>query len=119
MVYPDTISVYHKLRTSPVGQPMPSDFVLDCVVLSHNHKRPAARLKEHIVVYDYKAAKRTELPPFVLDWFIETYRLQGEEMIRARAKIWDLIGAVKELEKETWDREDAAEDLGSANRASS
>ncbi|KAK0636383.1 thioesterase-like superfamily-domain-containing protein [Bombardia bombarda] len=113
MVYPDKISVYHKLRVKPEGTPAPSAFMLDCIVLSHQHKRVAAKLEEDIVVYDYKKAGKTSMPPFMVDLFHDTYRLQQDEMIKARTRIWDLIEAVRTLEKETWDREDAVEDVGS------
>ncbi|KAM7186530.1 Thioesterase-like superfamily domain containing protein [Naviculisporaceae sp. PSN 640] len=114
MVYPDKISVYHKLRAQPEGNPAPSAFMLDCIVLSHQHRRIAARLEEDIVVYDYRSAKKTSMPGFMVDLFSKTYQMQLEEMIRARTRIWDLVEAVEALEKETWDRKDAVEDVGSA-----
>ncbi|KAK4448158.1 thioesterase-like superfamily-domain-containing protein [Podospora aff. communis PSN243] len=114
MTYPDKISVFHKLRSLPQGDPLPSNFMLDCIVLSHQHRRIAARLEEDIVVYDYKAARKTSMPDFMAALFAETYRLQEAETLRARTRIWDLISAVEALEKETWDRVDAVEDVGSA-----
>ncbi|KAK3370075.1 thioesterase-like superfamily-domain-containing protein [Podospora didyma] len=117
MVYPDKISVYHKLRIRPTGDPAPSAFMLDCIVLSHQHRRIAARLEEDIVVYDYKAARKTNMPPFMAELFSETYSLQEQAIVKARTRIWDLINAVEKLEKETWDRADAVEDLGSAKGA--
>ncbi|KAK3685378.1 thioesterase-like superfamily-domain-containing protein [Podospora appendiculata] len=112
MVYPDKISVYHKLRSAPEGNPAPSAFMLDCIVLSHQHRRIAARLEEDIVVYDYRAASKASMPPFMVDLFAATYRMQQEETAKARARIWELMEIVKTLEKETWDREDAVEDFG-------
>lgn len=118
MVYPDKISVYHKLRSRPEADPAPSSFMLDCIVLSHQHRRIAARLEEDIVLYDYRAARKTGMPGFMLDVLIETWELQEQETVRARTRIWELIGAVEKLEKETWDRPDAVEDLGSAKKSS-
>ncbi|KAK0652863.1 thioesterase-like superfamily-domain-containing protein [Cercophora newfieldiana] len=114
MVYPDKISVFHKLRSLPEGNPLPSAFSLDCIVLSHQHRRIAAKLEEDIVIYDYKAARKTSMPDFMANLFIDTYRQQEAETLRARTRIWDLISAVEALEKDTWDREDAVEDVGSA-----
>lgn len=114
MVYPDKISVYHKLRLKPRGDPASSAFMLDCVVLSHQHQRPAARLEEDIVVYDYRAAGKTAMPGFMLDLFRQTFEMQEAETVRARGKIWALIDAVEKLEKETWDRAGAVEDVGGA-----
>lgn len=117
MVYPDRISVYHKLRSKPEGNPAPSSFILDCIVLSHQHQRVAARLEEDIVVYDYKAGRKTSMPDFMADLFSETYNMQEETTFRARARIWDLISTVEALEKDTWDREDAVEDVGTAKHS--
>ena len=115
MVYPDKISVFHKLRTRPGRDPAPSVFMLDCIVLSHQHRRIAARLEEDIVIYDYKTAGKTAMPDFMQDMFSKTYDLQERELFRARTRIWELIGDVEALERETWNREDAAEDSGSAS----
>ncbi len=112
MTYPDRVSVYHKLRAPP--QASDTSLILDCVILSHRHRRVAARTEEDIVIYDYSAARKTAVPPFVLDVFRDTWRLQEEETRRARGRIRDLAGEVESLEKETWDREDAVEDLGAA-----
>lgn len=65
-------------------------------------------------MYDYRAAKKTSMPGFMADLFSRTYDMQLGEMVRARTRIWELIGTVEALEKETWDREDAVEDLGSS-----
>ncbi|KAI1080847.1 thioesterase-like superfamily-domain-containing protein [Whalleya microplaca] len=112
MTYPDKISVYHKLRAPPAASD--TSLVLDCVILSHQHRRVAARTEEDIVVYDYRKAAKTAIPPYALDVFRDTWRLQEEEVRRARARIWGLVGEVQGLERETWDREDAVEDLGAA-----
>src|SRR5690349_1675950 len=111
MVYPDKISVYHRLRTRPGGDPAPSSFYLDCIVLSHQHRRIACRLEEDIVIYDYKKAGKTSMPGFMLDMFEQTWELQEQETLRARRRISALHGAVQRLENETWNRPDAVEDM--------
>jgi hypothetical protein len=119
MVYPDKISVYHRLRARPTSgphQPAPSAFLLDCIVLSHQHRRVACRLEEDIVVYDYKKAGKTGMPGFMVDMFEQTWRLQEEEMVRARTRIAGLIEAVERLEGETWNRPDAVEDMGGSKK---
>lgn len=83
-------------------------------MLSHKHRRLAARLEEDIVVYDYRAGAKAALPAFAVEAFRETFQLQQAEMARAREKIWRLIGQVEELERETWDSENAVEDMGGA-----
>ncbi|KAK3308288.1 thioesterase-like superfamily-domain-containing protein [Chaetomium strumarium] len=128
MVYPDKISVYHKLRAKPEGDPAPSSFFLDCIVLSHQHRRVSCRLEEDIVIYDYKAGGKTSMPSFMVELFDQTWKLQEQETLRARTRIWDLIRAVERLEKETWtrtkltlsvgDRPDAVEDMGGSKDSS-
>jgi hypothetical protein len=119
MTYPDRISVYHKLRADPSSSSTPdnSAFALDCIVLSHNARRIAARLEEDIVIYDYRKAGKTAMPDYMVALFGETFRLQEQETRRARLRIWGLIAEVEELERETWDREDAVEDVGQAGKS--
>jgi hypothetical protein len=118
MVYPDTISVYHKIRPiklSSASSP-PTSFILDAVVLSHRHRRIAAKLEEDIVVYDYLAGKKAALPGFVAEAFRQTEQLQEEQMNISRERIAQLLDMVRDLEKETWDREGAVEDFGSSTK---
>ncbi len=115
MVYPDSISVYHKLVTQPPTDPSvtaPSSFRLDCVVLSHQHRRVACRLEEDIVVYDYRAAGKTPMPGFMLDVFAQTWAMQERAKRDARGRIGRLYEVVEGLEGETWNREGAVEEVG-------
>lgn len=112
MVYPDKISVYHKLRCKPEGNPAPSSFYLDCIVLSHQHRRIACRLEEDIVIYDYKKGGKTGMPGFMLELFQKTWELQEQATHNSRARISGLHQAVQQLESETWNKADAVEDMG-------
>ncbi|PMD50061.1 uncharacterized protein K444DRAFT_604507 [Hyaloscypha bicolor E] len=111
MTYPDHISVFHKLRSLP--SPDSSSFILDVLILSELHQRPAARCVEDIVVYDYKAGKKVNIRPFMMRAFEQTWRKQEEEKARVEKRIQEVESAVGELERETWNREGAVEDLGS------
>ena len=102
--------MYHKLRLKPEASH--TSLILDCVILSHRHRRVAARTEEDVAIYDYRAGRKTTMPPFVLDVFRDTWRRQEEEAARARGRIRDLTAQVEALEKETWDRDGAVEDLG-------
>ncbi len=93
-----------------------TSLILDCVILSHRHRRVAARTFEDIAIYDYREAKKTVLPDFMLDVLRDTWRRQEERAGWARERIWGLLKEVECLEKETWDRKDAVEDLGAARR---
>jgi hypothetical protein len=112
MTYPDRVSVYHRLRTLPLASD--SSLILDCIILSHKHRRVAAQTEEELVIYDYGAARKTTVPPFALDVFTDTWRRQEAEVKRSRERIWALVGEVEGLENETWNKEGAVEDLGSA-----
>lgn len=90
--------------------------ILDCIILSHKHRRIAARTYEDVAIYDYRKAKKTVLPDFMLDVLRDTWQKQEERAAWARERIWGLLKEVESLEKETWDREDAVEDLGVANK---
>lgn len=114
MTAPDRISVYHKLSTLP--ESTHTSLLLDCIILSHGHRRAAARTTEDIAIYDYREAKKTVLPDFMLDVLRDTWRQQEERAEWARGRIWDLLREVELLEKETWDREGAVEDSGTAGR---
>ncbi|KAF2260964.1 hypothetical protein CC78DRAFT_536000 [Lojkania enalia] len=111
MKYPDRVTVLHKLRKRP--EPNIDHFILDVLILSELHRRPAARCVEDIVVYDYKAAQKAPLEPFMVEKLQETFELQEQAKHYFGNKVLDLIGRVRKLEKGSWDRIDAKEDLGS------
>jgi hypothetical protein len=112
MKYPDRVTVLHKLRSEP--QLDTDHFILDVLILSELHRRPAARCVEDIVVYDYKLATKAPLYPFMVEKFKQTWALQEQAKETYGHRVTDLIRRTRELEKDSWDRPDAVEDLGSA-----
>lgn len=110
MTYPDHISVFHKLRSMPKASD--SSFVLDVMILSELHQRPAARCVEDIVVYDYKKGKKINIPPFMMAAFQKTWDAQEAEKARIEERLKDVIWAVRRTEQRSWDREGAVEDMG-------
>ncbi len=117
MVWPDKVSVFHKLREVPSATHPPDSFTLDVMILSENAQRPAARCFEDIVVYDYRKGRKTAMPPFVVDVFRETFRRQEEVKRVNLARVQQLLEAVRTLEMESWDREGAKEDFGAGGSA--
>ncbi|KAI0814321.1 thioesterase-like superfamily-domain-containing protein [Xylaria sp. FL0064] len=115
MTAPDAISAYHRLRIRP--EESHTSLILECIILSHTHRRVAARTIEDVSIYDYREAKKTVLPDFMIDVFHKTWRKQEERSDWARERIWGLLKEVDSLEKETWNRADAVEDLGAATQA--
>ena len=113
MTYPDRITVYHKLHS----RPSPSDFsfALDVMILSELHQRPAARCFENIVTYDYLQQKKTALPPWMLEQFVQTFDLQEAMKDKVGQKVRNILERVRALEKASWDRPDAVESFGPAS----
>lgn len=110
MAWPDKVSVFHKLRKIPKeGE---SSFVLDAMILSEREQRPAARCLEDIVVYDYRVGKKIALRPFMLDGFETIYREQEEAREKNTRRVLQILDDVRQMEKDSWDRADAKEDLG-------
>ena len=114
MKWPDRVTVLHKLRNKPT---MDMDhFFLDVLILSEKARRPAARCIEDIVVYDYRKAQKSRLLPFMIEKFSETFELQEQAKERCSMRVKTLLDRVRQLEKSSWDRADAKEDLGSAEQ---
>lgn len=110
MTYPDSISVFHKLSSPP--SPSSTSFLLDVLILSELHQRAAARAEEDIVVYDYRKGKKVEVRPFMRSVFERIWEEQEGEKRRVRARREEVEAMVRELERGSWDREGAVEDMG-------
>ena len=96
MTFPDRVTVLHKLVTKPDYS---SDrFYLEAVMYSEQHRRVAAKCFEDIVVYDYKAAKKAPLKPFMVDVMRATFELQEQRRQEAEKKVAELHAFVKEVE---------------------
>lgn len=114
MKWPDRISIYHKLRDEPTSGT--DSFILDVLIMSERHQRPAARCIEDVVVYDYFRGQKISLPPFMTTVFRDTWRLQEDAKRTNSERVVRLLGRIRELEKDSWDREGAVEDVGGASR---
>lgn len=115
MTWPDKITVYYKLTHAPPTDPNSarSTWDLSALILSEARQRPAARCHEDLTTYDYRLGKKTTtVPPFMLDQFQNTWRLQEEEKARWQGKVKEIEERVRELETGSWDRPDAVEDMG-------
>lgn len=113
MKYPDRVTVLHKLRDKPKSDT--DHFILDVLILSELHRRPAARCVEDIVVYDYKAARKSPMKPFMVKRLQETFDLQEQAKQTYGNKAMDLVNRTRKLEQDSWDRPDAKEDFGTAS----
>ncbi|KAL6887385.1 Thioesterase/thiol ester dehydrase-isomerase [Trichoderma longibrachiatum] len=96
MTFPDRVTVLHKLVTKPDYS---SDrFYLEAVMYSEQHRRPAAKCFEDIVVYDYRAAKKAPLKPYMVDVMRATFDLQEQRKQEAEKKVAELHAFAKEVE---------------------
>ncbi|KAF2717632.1 hypothetical protein K431DRAFT_232641 [Polychaeton citri CBS 116435] len=111
MKWPDRVTVYHKLTSAPT--PSTEALLLDVVILSEKHQRPAARVAEDCAIYDYVQGRKVKMHPFMLKAFKETWRLQEEAKRANTQRVRNILQRVRQLELESWDREGAVEDLGS------
>lgn len=111
---PGRVTVLHKLRNKTENGA--DHFILDVLILSEAHRRAAARCIEDIVVYDYRTAKKSALPPFMIEKFKQVYELQEQAKHKNNGRVRELLTRVRELEKSSWDRPDAVEDFGSAGK---
>ncbi|KAL2074193.1 hypothetical protein VTL71DRAFT_7971 [Oculimacula yallundae] len=112
MTWPDHISVFHKLSHLPTASD--SSFVLDVMILSELHQRPAARCVEDIAVYDYLKKQKATVRPFMLKAFEQTWAEQEAEKVRVEKRIKEIESTVKMIEKATWDRDGAVEEIGAS-----
>ncbi|EME39971.1 hypothetical protein DOTSEDRAFT_137200 [Dothistroma septosporum NZE10] len=112
MTYPDHVTIYHRLGTKPAEGT--DTFDLHVIILSELHQRPAARVVEDCVLYDYIKRKKTPIQPFMLEVLRETWRLQEITKRENSERVSSLLDRVRQLELQSWDRADAVEYMGSA-----
>ena len=96
MTYPDSVTVLHKLAEKPDYSS--DSIVLEAVILSDQHKRPAARCFEDIAVYDYQAAKRAPLKDFMVDELRKTYELQEQSKKEVERRVVQLHQELEQIE---------------------
>ncbi|TQV94029.1 hypothetical protein V2A60_002904 [Cordyceps javanica] len=95
ITFPDQVTVLHKLVKRPDST---SDRIfMEAVAYSHKHKRLAARFFEDIAVYDYRAAKKAPLKPFMVEQMQTMYELQDQRQLQTEQKVQDLLQSMEEL----------------------
>ncbi|KAM3465105.1 hypothetical protein NHJ6243_001904 [Beauveria neobassiana] len=96
MTFPDQVTVLHKLVTKPDDS---SDRILmEAVAYSHKHKRAAARFFEDIAVYDYRAAAKAPLKPFMVKEMQVMYELQEQRRQQTEEKVQEMLQSLEDLE---------------------
>lgn len=68
-------------------------------------------------MYDYTAGKKAPISGFIKDGFERVWKEQEIAKERAEKRIAEVEELVKQLEKDSWDRPDAVEDMGGGTTA--
>ncbi|MCJ1292368.1 hypothetical protein MMC34_003918 [Xylographa carneopallida] len=115
LTFPNHFTIYHRLKESVSASASPTKLLLSSLLLSTTAQRPAARIQEEIVIFDYRIQKSARLPEHMQDML----RVRWEEQEQAK-RMWEsrakqVEEMVEELEKESWKRLGAVEDMGSGN----
>lgn len=112
LVFPDRISVYHKLCIEPDKS---DAIILNCIILSDIRQRIAAETREDIALYDYDRGTKINKHPWLLELLQNTWKLQQEAEEMSIQHIRLLLKRVRQLELDSWDNDDAVEDMGNAS----
>ena len=67
-------------------------------MLSHNHQRPAARIAEDLVIYDYRLGKKISLPTWIKSVFQKAAEDEQESRRHWQAKRRELETKLQNLE---------------------
>ncbi|TLS20220.1 uncharacterized protein PpBr36_11497 [Pyricularia pennisetigena] len=119
VVYPDILNAYHKVIKLPDGPgegdaATRSSMALGCVIMSKKQRRIVATVTEKVLFYDYRTEKKTDAPEFALKVLRRSCSDAAGAKAKAAVRIQQFREAVERLEAESWKRENAVEDLGSA-----
>ena len=86
-----------------------------CVVLSHAQQRPAARIVEECVIYDYQQGRKVPPAPWLRDMVGRVAAEEGEEGRNWRERRAEVENRVRRLEEGSV-LSGKKEDLGSAKK---
>ncbi|KNG87079.1 hypothetical protein ANOM_005695, partial [Aspergillus nomiae NRRL 13137] len=95
MKFPDRISVLYKLVERPTYES--TCLRMEAWVLSHQHRRVAAKCFDDTVIYDYTSGKRSVLKPFMVDKLQHTFELQKMCKTKYTEEASKAITAVEEI----------------------
>lgn len=107
LTYPSTFTIHHQLTEPSDGS---STIYLHCLVLSRSQHRPAARINEEVLIYDYHQGNNAAIKPYMAEVFNRKWEEQGKEMERWRRRMAEVEGMMLKLERESWAKEGATED---------
>jgi hypothetical protein len=110
LVYPDTITVLHKIRTLPPPEPLvfdhtrsvpggyPDKFALEAAIVSETKRRVVARCTEEIQMYDYAAGRKASMDEWLFEALKQVVLAQNAWMAECQAELKRLEDKACELE---------------------
>ncbi|KAI0205081.1 hypothetical protein F4808DRAFT_272554 [Astrocystis sublimbata] len=114
----DTISVYHKISWMPgPNEPFKPYIRLQSMTLSHRRRCILTRTTAVIALLDREGGSLALLK-FMRKALRERFEHQEQQASEVRKTIIHLMADMQKLERETWNREDAVEDMGLATTRS-
>ncbi|MCJ1391181.1 hypothetical protein MMC18_004043 [Xylographa bjoerkii] len=115
LAFPNHFTIYHRL-TEPVSESAsPTKLLLSSLLLSTAVQRPSARIQEEIVIFDYRAQKSARLPEHMQTMLRVRWEEQEQTKTMWENRAKQLEEMVGRLEKESWDRQGAVEDVGKSS----
>ncbi|KAF5589026.1 uncharacterized protein FSUBG_11277 [Fusarium subglutinans] len=92
----DHITVLYKLIEAPTNES--TSLKMEAWILSEQYRRLAARCIDDTAIYDYTAAKKTVLKPFMVDKFQQTFSMQQANQRKYTDQARRAIQAAEELQ---------------------
>ncbi|RKL28322.1 hypothetical protein BFJ72_g12553 [Fusarium proliferatum] len=94
--FPDHITVLYKLLEAPTNES--TSLKMEAWILSEQYRRLAARCIDDTAIYDYTAAKKTVLKPFMVEKFQQTFSMQQANQKKYTDQAKQAIEAARELQ---------------------
>ncbi|KAG4283272.1 hypothetical protein FPRO06_09945 [Fusarium proliferatum] len=94
--FPDHITVLYKLLEAPTNES--TSLKMEAWILSEQYRRLAARCIDDTAIYDYTAAKKTVLKPFMVEKFQQTFSMQQANQKKSTDQAKQAIEAARELQ---------------------
>ncbi|MCJ1437387.1 hypothetical protein MMC27_006774 [Xylographa pallens] len=112
LAFPNHFTIYHRLTEHVSESASPTRLLLSSLLLSSAAQRPAARIQEEIVIFDYRTQKSARLPEHMQDMLRVRWEEQEQTKTMWENRVKQVEEMVEGLEKESWNREGAVEDMG-------
>jgi len=115
LTFPDHFTIYHRLKEPVSENASPTKILFSSLLLSTAAQRPSARIREEIVVFDYRIQKSARLPEHMLNVLRARWEEQEQTKARWEKRAKQLEEMVEGLENKSWNKQGAVEDVGKSS----